>query len=169
MISSGIAMAYNARATTRSHRCQSVACPPLSVMAVRLSQKGARLAERLAVSPPEPRRRGTMAALTIVGLGPGDPGLLTLAAREALARARLVILRTARHPGVEALPAGPVYRSCDDLYDTLQLRRRLRRDRCSRAGSSARRGRRGLCGAGCSAGCRGNRAGAARTRGRSRA
>jgi len=60
-----------------------------------------------------------MAALTIVGLGPGDPGLLTLAAREALARARLVILRTARHPGVEALPAGPVYRSCDDLYDTL--------------------------------------------------
>jgi tetrapyrrole methylase family protein/MazG family protein len=60
-----------------------------------------------------------MATLTIVGLGPGDPGLLTLAARRALAEARLVILRTARHPGVEALPTGPVYRSCDDLYDTL--------------------------------------------------
>ena len=61
-----------------------------------------------------------MATITIVGLGPGDPGLLTLQAQQTLARAPAVILRTNRHPGVEALPAGPAYSSCDDLYDTLE-------------------------------------------------
>jgi tetrapyrrole methylase family protein/MazG family protein len=60
-----------------------------------------------------------MATLTIVGLGPGDPGLLTLAAQQALAAASTVILRTARHPGVDALPAGPSYASCDDLYESM--------------------------------------------------
>lgn len=60
-----------------------------------------------------------MATITVVGLGPGDPGLLTLAGQRALAGAGTVWLRTARHPGVAALPAGPNYRNCDDLYDTL--------------------------------------------------
>jgi tetrapyrrole methylase family protein / MazG family protein len=60
-----------------------------------------------------------MALITIVGLGPGDPGLLTLAAHHTLAAAPAVILRTALHPGVETLPDGPVYSNCDDLYDTL--------------------------------------------------
>ena len=56
-------------------------------------------------------------SLTIVGIGPGDPAHLTVEARDVLARAGEVWLRTARHPGVEALPAGPEYRSFDDIYD----------------------------------------------------
>ncbi len=57
--------------------------------------------------------------LTIAGLGPGDASLLTLEAREVLAGSQEVGLRTARHPAVAALPAGPRYRSFDDLYETL--------------------------------------------------
>lgn len=57
------------------------------------------------------------AGVTIVGLGPGDPSMLTLGAREAIAAAGEVWLRTARHPTVEALPVGPAYRSFDDEYD----------------------------------------------------
>jgi tetrapyrrole methylase family protein/MazG family protein len=53
----------------------------------------------------------------VVGLGPGDASLLTVAARDVLASAREVWLRTARHPTVAGLPAGPVYRSFDDEYE----------------------------------------------------
>lgn len=56
--------------------------------------------------------------LTIVGIGPGDPALLTLEARAALAGAPEVWLRTSRHPTVPALPPGPRYHSFDDVYDT---------------------------------------------------
>ena len=59
-------------------------------------------------------------ALTIVGLGPGDPALLTLAARDALAAASEVWLRTARHPAVPDLPPGPAYRSFDDVYESAE-------------------------------------------------
>ncbi|MDP9237067.1 MAG: nucleoside triphosphate pyrophosphohydrolase [Chloroflexota bacterium] len=55
--------------------------------------------------------------LTIVGLGPGDSSLLTLEAREALASAGEVWLRTARHPTVSGLPSGPRYESFDDAYE----------------------------------------------------
>jgi len=55
--------------------------------------------------------------LTIVGLGPGDASLLTVEAREAIAAAPAVWLRTARHPTVAGLPAGPRYESFDDAYE----------------------------------------------------
>jgi tetrapyrrole methylase family protein/MazG family protein len=58
-----------------------------------------------------------MTDITIVGLGPGDPGDLTLAAWEALRTARRVLLRTRRHPCAEALPPGPEVSDCDDLYE----------------------------------------------------
>jgi tetrapyrrole methylase family protein/MazG family protein len=57
------------------------------------------------------------AGITIVGLGPGRASLLTVEAREALASAGEVWLRTKRHPTVDALPQGPQYRSFDDVYD----------------------------------------------------
>jgi len=56
-------------------------------------------------------------SLTIAGLGPGDPGLLTLDVQRALAAASEVWLRTRRHPVVEALPAGPRYGSFDEIYE----------------------------------------------------
>jgi tetrapyrrole methylase family protein/MazG family protein len=55
--------------------------------------------------------------ITIVGLGPGDASLLTIGAREALAAAGEVWLRTKRHPTVVDLPPGPTYRSFDDVYE----------------------------------------------------
>ncbi len=57
--------------------------------------------------------------ITVVGLGPGNPDLLTVGAQRVLAGAKRVLLRTKRHPGVAALPAGPRYESFDHLYDTL--------------------------------------------------
>lgn len=56
--------------------------------------------------------------ITIVGLGPGDPALLTCAAWEILAAADEVYLRTARHPTVAGLPLGPAVHSFDDIYET---------------------------------------------------
>jgi tetrapyrrole methylase family protein/MazG family protein len=72
--------------------------------------------------PPPPGGRDnadvtTPPRLTIIGLGPGDASLLTVEAREALAGAREVWLRTARHPTVASLPAGPEYHSFDDAYE----------------------------------------------------
>lgn len=55
--------------------------------------------------------------LTIVGLGPGDASLLTVEARDAIAAAPAVWLRTARHPTVAGLPASPRYESFDDAYE----------------------------------------------------
>ncbi|MFN8556360.1 MAG: nucleoside triphosphate pyrophosphohydrolase [Dehalococcoidia bacterium] len=55
--------------------------------------------------------------ITIVGLGPGDPELLTVRARAVLDAAATVWLRTARHPTVDGLALGVRGRSFDDLYD----------------------------------------------------
>lgn len=56
-------------------------------------------------------------AITVVGLGPGDPGLITLAAKEALGRPNLW-LRTAKHPTVSALADwGLAWQSFDDCYE----------------------------------------------------
>jgi len=60
----------------------------------------------------------TSAAVTVVGLGPGDASLLTAEAREVLRASQEVWLRTARHPAVEGLPAGPRYASFDEIYDS---------------------------------------------------
>ncbi len=54
--------------------------------------------------------------ITIVGLGPGDPDLLTRRAWRVLGESKEVYLRTARHPGIEALPA-TTYHNFDDWYD----------------------------------------------------
>jgi tetrapyrrole methylase family protein/MazG family protein len=54
--------------------------------------------------------------ITIVGLGPGDPGLLTCAGREALAQAGEVYLRTKLHPAAEAIPVSTAVHSFDEIY-----------------------------------------------------
>lgn len=56
--------------------------------------------------------------ITVVGLGPGAPGQMTLGALEVLRSARRVILRTERHPAVEELRRqGISFETCDDLYE----------------------------------------------------
>ena len=60
----------------------------------------------------------TSAAITIIGLGPGDAGLLTRAAWDAIAAASVVYLRTTIHPTVAALPPQLELRSFDRLYET---------------------------------------------------
>ncbi len=56
------------------------------------------------------------AKITIVGLGPGRAGLLTQEAREAIAAAREVWVRTARHPTVEDTPGWP-WKPMDSFYE----------------------------------------------------
>ncbi len=57
--------------------------------------------------------------ITIVGLGPGDPGLLTREAWQTLSQAAEVYLRTERHPTVEALRAVSTLHlfSFDEIYE----------------------------------------------------
>lgn len=54
--------------------------------------------------------------ITILGLGPGDPRHLTVAAHAALAAAAEVHVRTARFQGVAAIPSTATVIACDDLY-----------------------------------------------------
>lgn len=54
--------------------------------------------------------------ITIVGLGPGDPSLLTREAWQMLSRAEEVYLRTGDYPVVEHLPSGLVLQTFDSLY-----------------------------------------------------
>ncbi len=56
-------------------------------------------------------------AITIVGLGPGDPLQLTREAWSLLAMADEVYLRTERHPTVQGLPTGLVLHGFDRLYE----------------------------------------------------
>lgn len=58
-----------------------------------------------------------MATITIVGLGPGDAGLLTREAWELLQATPALYLRTAIHPTVAALPAHLELRPFDALYE----------------------------------------------------
>jgi tetrapyrrole methylase family protein / MazG family protein len=55
--------------------------------------------------------------LTILGLGPGDPMLLTREAWEILSAAREVYLRTRKHPTVAGLPAHLILHDFDELYE----------------------------------------------------
>ncbi len=57
--------------------------------------------------------------ITIVGLGPGLPGLLTVEADRLLRAANEIYVRTGRHPTVEALPASAAVRSFDEVYQHL--------------------------------------------------
>ncbi len=54
--------------------------------------------------------------ITLLGLGPGGPELLTRQAWDVLAQAPRLLLRTVRHPVVAGLPQGAAFSSCDDLY-----------------------------------------------------
>ncbi len=58
--------------------------------------------------------------ITLLGLGPGNPDALTLQARDALAQAREIFLRTRAHPTVAALPAHLQVHSYDSLYEELE-------------------------------------------------
>ncbi len=55
-------------------------------------------------------------AITIVGLGPGNPDLLTRQAWEILSQAGEVYLRTSEHPTVAGLPAGMAVNAFDSVY-----------------------------------------------------
>src|SRR3972149_3358633 len=54
--------------------------------------------------------------ITVFGLGPGDPGLLTREVWQLLSEPRTVFLRTLDHPVVTSLPSHLDLRSFDDLY-----------------------------------------------------
>jgi tetrapyrrole methylase family protein/MazG family protein len=56
-------------------------------------------------------------SITIVGLGPGDPGHLTREAWDVLEAGPEVWLRTARHPTVESLPDDLAIHAFDHLYE----------------------------------------------------
>lgn len=55
--------------------------------------------------------------ITIVGLGPGAPDLLTTEAQRVLQSAEEIYLRTKRHPTVEALALSAKIHSFDDIYE----------------------------------------------------
>ncbi len=55
--------------------------------------------------------------ITLLGLGPGDAGLLTRQAWEVLETAGEIYLRTDQHPVVRALPRNLQLHSFDDLYE----------------------------------------------------
>ncbi len=56
--------------------------------------------------------------VTVVGLGPGGPDLMTAAAVDTVETASVVVLRTERHPAAGALaPGSGALVTCDDLYE----------------------------------------------------
>ncbi len=55
--------------------------------------------------------------LTIMGLGPGDPDLVTRKAWGELENSDNVYLRTRHHPGVASLPNNHTYKSFDAIYE----------------------------------------------------
>ncbi len=57
--------------------------------------------------------------ITVVGLGPGDPDLVTREAWDVLSNATEVYLRTGEHPVIEGLPRETKVRTFDHLYDEL--------------------------------------------------
>jgi len=59
------------------------------------------------------------AKLTIVGLGPGSPELVSRKAWEALKDSKVVFFRTGRHPVLDALPAQVERITFDHLYEEI--------------------------------------------------
>ena len=55
-----------------------------------------------------------MSRVVVVGLGPGDPGLVTVAAREALARVGRRFVRTRRHPSAHLVGDADAF---DHVYE----------------------------------------------------
>jgi tetrapyrrole methylase family protein/MazG family protein len=56
--------------------------------------------------------------ITVLGLGPGDPGLLTRRAWQVLTSSPEIYLRTRKHPVVDSLPGTIEIHSFDELYET---------------------------------------------------
>lgn len=60
-----------------------------------------------------------MGEIVVVGLGPGDIGLLTLESWEIIVKADALLLRTAKHPTADALrQRGVAFQSYDAVYET---------------------------------------------------
>lgn len=59
-----------------------------------------------------------MPGIILLGLGPGDPLLLTRQAWQILEQADEITLRTRQHPVIAGLPAGLEVHSFDDLYES---------------------------------------------------
>jgi tetrapyrrole methylase family protein/MazG family protein len=57
--------------------------------------------------------------ITLLGLGPGDPDLLTRQAWQVLESSAEIYLRTSQHPTVESFPSSLEVHSFDDLYEKL--------------------------------------------------
>lgn len=57
--------------------------------------------------------------ITLLGLGPGDPNMLTLEAHQILATTSEIYLRTIQHPAVAGFPAKVQIHSFDHLYEQL--------------------------------------------------
>jgi len=60
------------------------------------------------------------AGVILLGLGPGDPRLLTREAWDVIGNCTEIWLRTSLHPAVEALPGNIHLRSFDELYDACE-------------------------------------------------
>ncbi len=58
--------------------------------------------------------------ITLLGLGPGNPDLLTRQAWEFLHSSSEIYLRTSLHPVVSHLPDHLIFQSFDDLYETAE-------------------------------------------------
>jgi len=58
-----------------------------------------------------------MPGITLLGLGPGDPGQLTRQAWDVLSAADEIWLRTKQHPTVASLPSSLALNFFDDLYE----------------------------------------------------
>jgi tetrapyrrole methylase family protein/MazG family protein len=61
-----------------------------------------------------------LTGITVIGLGPGDAGLLTRSAWEVLETAGEAYLRTIRHPTVAALPPTLTIHSFDAIYESTE-------------------------------------------------
>ena len=82
-----------------------------------------------------------MGVITIVGLGPGAVGHLSLETMQIMQSCEQVILRTAVHPTVaELAKQGVKYSSCDDLYEAGASFEEVYHNVVSRVLSAAQRG-----------------------------
>ena len=58
--------------------------------------------------------------ITIVGLGPGDPALVTEQTRQAIAEHTVRFVRTARHPSAHLVPDATSFDQVYEIYDTFE-------------------------------------------------
>ena len=72
--------------------------------------------------PPRASSEGFTPEIVVVGLGPGDPGLITKQAWDVLtAPGARVHVRTARHPTLDGLPAHVALTTFDHVYESTKM------------------------------------------------